>query len=184
MIGKVGSSLSLREFDSLALFAALDDQRLARALSWRGVADAIWEMSSALNAERPTDHPISPATLTGMGTREATSCQHALFMLHWLGRTPESFLAGSTQVRNDTALPPCASNRRLRWSLKQLYVAMDEQRRAEGLTWPQLASILRCTASQLTGLRTARFATNMALAMRITQWLDRPAADFIRAAGW
>ena len=30
----------------------------------------------------------------------------------------------------------------------------------------------------------ARYAIGMGLAMRIVQWLDRPAADFIYAAGW
>ena len=53
------------------------------------------------------------------------------------------------------------------------------------MTWAeQLAHELRCTPSQLTGLRTAKFATSMTLAMRITQWLDRPAADFIYSARW
>ena len=56
--------------------------------------------------------------------------------------------------------------------------------RREALTWPELASVLRCTPNQLTGLRTAKFATGMTLAMRITQWLDRPAADFVYAAKW
>jgi hypothetical protein len=45
-------------------------------------------------------------------------------------------------------------------------------------------AVLDCTPSQLTGLRTARFATNMNLAMAIVQWLDRPAADFVYATGW
>jgi hypothetical protein len=30
-----------------------------------------------------------------MAERRNTSCQHALFMLRWLGRTPESFLPGA-----------------------------------------------------------------------------------------
>jgi hypothetical protein len=30
----------------------------------------------------------------------------------------------------------------------------------------------------------ARFATGMDLAMRIVQWLGRPAADFVYAATW
>jgi hypothetical protein len=34
------------------------------------------------------------------------------------------------------------------------------------------------------GLRTAKFATGMDLAMRIVQWIDRPAADFIYRATW
>jgi hypothetical protein len=52
------------------------------------------------------------------------------------------------------------------------------------LTWRQLADLLGCTPNQLTGLRTARFATGMDLAMRICQWIDRPAADFVYPAKW
>jgi hypothetical protein len=51
-------------------------------------------------------------------------------------------------------------------------------------TWKQLADLLACTPSQLTGLRTARFATDMDLAMRIVQWIGRPAADFVYPARW
>jgi hypothetical protein len=47
-----------------------------------------------------------------------------------------------------------------------------------------LAEELRCTPSQLTGIKRARFAMDMALAMRVTQWIGRPAADFIYAADW
>jgi hypothetical protein len=37
---------------------------------------------------------------------------------------------------------------------------------------------------ELTGLKTARFATGMALAMRISQWVNRPASDFMYPARW
>jgi hypothetical protein len=178
------------EFDTLALFAALDAQREERGLSWPGVARAIWELSSELNARRG-DHPISPATLTGMTKRGDVSCQHALFMLRWLDRPPESFLRGATTVAPGD-LPAAGPDRRLRWNLHTtprrrwpgLYEAMDDQRRSEGLTWPELAQRLGCTPNQLNGLRNARFAMSMTLAMRITQWLERPAAEFIYAAGW
>ena len=178
------------EFDVSALFAALDAQREERGLSWSGVAREIWELSAELNGRR-RDHPISPATLTGMAERGGVSCQHALFMLRWLGRSPESFLRGATTVAPG-ALPAAGPDQRLRWNLHVtprrrwpgLYEAMDERRRSEGLTWPELARRLDCSPNQLSGLRTARFATSMTLAMRITQWLRRPAADFIYAAGW
>jgi hypothetical protein len=75
-------------------------------------------------------------------------------------------------------------DRRLRWSLKLLYASMDEKRRLDGLTWSALAGILGCSPNQLTGLRTAKFATGMDLAMRIVQWLGRPAADFVYPATW
>jgi hypothetical protein len=174
----------IHRFDVSALYAALDDRRAELGLSWKQVADQLWQLSSELN-DRRRDHPISPSTLTGMAANPRTSCQHALFMLRWLDRTPESFLAGIVDGDNPRfALPRAGPDRRLRWSLKLLWAATDEKRRDEGLTWGQLADLLGCTPSQLTGLRTARFATGMDLAMRIVQWLGRPAADFVYLARW
>jgi hypothetical protein len=112
------------------------------------------------------------------------TCQHALFMLRWLGRTPESFLEGAVGGDPRFALPSAGPDRRLRWSLKLLYATMDEKRCQEKLTWPELAVILGCTPNQLTGLRTAKFATGIDLAMRIAQWTGRPAADFVYLAKW
>lgn len=141
-------------------------------------------MSSDLN-DRRKDHPISASTLTNMGKKPRTSCQHALFMLRWLGRTPESFLRGSSGDEDPRyELPEAGADRRLRWSLKLVLGVMDERRRQQGLTWSALATILGCSPGQLTALRTARFATGMDLAMRIVQWLDRPAADFVYPARW
>jgi hypothetical protein len=85
--------------------------------------------------------------------------------------------SGGLPARRRTGPPP-------RWNLKELHAALDARRRERGLTWVQLAGVLRCTPSQLTGLRTARFATGMTIAMRSVQWLERPAADFIYAARW
>lgn len=173
-------------FDAGALYSAMDARRLEHGLSWTKVAVQIWELSAELNALR-SDHPISPSTLSNMATlstRPRTSCQHALFMLRWLGRTPESFLVDPPPDDTRFALPAAGPDRRLRWALKLTYAAMDEQRQAAGLTWTEVADVLGCTPSQLTGLRTARFATNMDLAMRIVQWLGRPAADFVYPATW
>jgi hypothetical protein len=100
---------------SLCLFAALDAQRQERGLSWSGVAREIWELSAELNARR-RDHPIRPSTLTGMAKRGDISCQHALFMLRWLGRSPESFLRGATTVVG-APLPAAGPDQRLRWNL-------------------------------------------------------------------
>ena len=174
----------IRPFDGAALHSALEARRQELGLSWRQVADQIWQLSSELN-DRRHDHPISPSTLTNMATRPRTSCQHALFMLRWLGRNPESFLEGMTDGHDPRyALSTAGPDRRPRWSLKLLWATMDEKRRQEGLTWPQLADLLECSPNQLTGLRTARFATGMDLAMRIVQWIGRPAADFVYPARW
>ena len=83
----------IRRFDGSALYVALHVCRLELGLSWRQVADQLWQLSAELN-DRRRDHPISPSTLSNMADRPRTSCQHALFMLRWLDRTPESFLAG------------------------------------------------------------------------------------------
>jgi len=174
---------SLKPFDVGALYAALDDKRTAAGLSWSKVAHELWALSSALN-DRRGDHPISPATLTNMARSPRTSCQHALFMLRWLERTPESFLAGASGDDERFALPAAGPDRRLRWALQPLYASMDEKRRREQLTWPALAAVLGCSPHQLTGLRTAKYATGMDLAMKIVQWLGRPATDFVYPASW
>jgi hypothetical protein len=134
------------DFDIAALFDALDAQRRNRALSWQGVARELWDRSAALNAQRD-DHPISASTLTGMAKRRDTTCQHALFMLRCLGRTPESFMLGSTADAKRTALPFVGPDQRLRWDLQKLYDALDSQRRERSVTWPQLAHELLCTNS-------------------------------------
>ena len=174
---------AIGSFDAGALYAALDDKRTELGLSWNKVAAQLWELSSDLNSRR-NDHPISPSTLTNMAKNPRTSCQHALFMLRWLGRTPESFLPGGHDNDERFTLPATGPDRRLRWALKLLYASMDEKRREGGLTWPALAAILGCSPNQLTGLRTAKYATGMDLAMRIVQWLGRPAADFVYPATW
>jgi hypothetical protein len=177
----------IREFDGKALYVALDDKRQAEGLSWPAAAAAIWNMGSVLNAAREqrglANHPISPSTLQSLGKRGNTSCQHALFFLRWLDRTPESFLAGAA-ADSGVPLPACGPDRRPRWDLNALHAGLAEARRSRGATWAQTALELRCQPGQLTGLKTARFATGMALAMRITHWVGRPAADFIYLARW
>jgi hypothetical protein len=55
---------------------------------------------------------------------------------------------------------------------------------ALGSRWAQAALVLRCQPGQLTGLKSARFATSMVLAMRAARWVGRPAADFVYPARW
>ncbi len=138
------------DFSVADLFDALDAQRRERKLSWQGVAKGLWEQSATLNAQR-NDHPISASTLTGMAKRGDATCQHALFILRWLDRTPESCVPGLQADAKRTALPVAGPDRRPRWDIQKLYDALDWQCHERGLTWPQLARELRCTPSQLTG---------------------------------
>lgn len=171
------------DFDAVALYNSMEGQRIQRGLSWRQVANEIWDQSAVLNRQRES-HPISASTLMGIARRGDCSCQHALFILRWLGRSPESFVSGSSALGNNTGLPEPGPEWRLRWDLAALYDALNARRREQGLTWVELADQLGCSEHQLTGIRTARFAIGMKLAMRIVRWLERPAAAFIYAAKW
>jgi hypothetical protein len=173
----------MNDFDILAMYRAMDAQREERGLSWTGVARALWAQSAALNQQRG-DHPISASTLTGIAKRGDTTCQHALFILRWLGRTPESFLPAPPSHDGNTALPVAGEDRRLRWDLDAVYDALDQRRRESALTWKDAAQEIGCTSHQLTGLKTARYAIGMKLMMRIVVWIGCPAATFIQSTRW
>jgi hypothetical protein len=103
-------------------------------------------------------------------------------MLRWLDRAPEDFIAEPQPETVGFPLPRADAEHRLRWKLGQLYATLDGARLQREATWRQTAAHLRCTPSQLTGLRAAKFATGMRLAMRICQSLRRPAAQFVYVA--
>lgn len=171
------------EFDVARLVCDLDARRAAHALSWRGVADEMWARSEVLNRRR-NDHPISPSTIVGLSRRGDTSCQHALVMLRWLEACPEEYLPGWAGDLAAAALPAAGPDRRLRWDLGALAGSLEVLKRERAITWSEAARTLRCTTSQLTGIRTARFAIGMRLAMRIVQLLGEPAATFVTVAAW
>jgi|SRR5579872_764315 len=172
---------SAHAFDHQAFFDAVDKRRREQQLSWPALATVIWEQSRVLN-ERRKDHPISAATIRKMAGE--LSCQHALFVLRWLGVPPEAFIAEPQPGTAGVPLPLADEAHRLRWNLGKLYEALNAGRTAQGATWQQAADRLHCTPHQLTGLRTVKFAIGMRLAMRISQALHRPAADFIYVAEW
>jgi hypothetical protein len=178
------TDVAIHRFDSSALYSALDARRLDLGLSRKQVAEALWQLFFEL--KRPTSRsPDQPFDAHQDGDQAPHHLSARLVHAAMVGSHSQSFLVGA--VDGDDlrfALPRAGPDRRLRWSLKLLWTTMDERRRQEGLNWRQLAEVLDCTSSQLTGLRTARFATGMDLAMPITQWIGRPAADFVNAARW
>jgi hypothetical protein len=171
---------SLATFDFAAFFAAVDHARRSRGMGWYDLADELWNQSARLNAERH-DHPLCGGAVSRLGARGETSCQYALYLLRWLGQAPEEFLTRHALDVGDVRLPDPSNDSRLRWDLAQLYAALTRERQRQGLTWGRLAEQIGCTPSRLTNLRTARMA-DMALVMRVTQWLRRPAAEFIHPA--
>jgi len=148
-------------------------------MTWR---DLLWQQSAELNARRG-DHPLCGGAVQRLATNTSTSCQYALFMLRWLNRPPEDFLAGPVVDVGDARLPRAGADRRLRWDLPGLHAALNSRRQEDRLTWAELAQALQCTPSRLTNLRTARRA-EMTLAMRVTQYVRQPAAAFIEPAAW
>jgi hypothetical protein len=173
------------DFDAVALYEALDARRRARGLSWTQVTNEIRAQSAGVQARQgAAAHPLSPATLTGMRKRKAIGCQHALGMLLWLGRPPESFVPGSTAPPARTRLPSPGPDRRLRWDIPMLAAELDAERRRRAMTWPAVAREIGCSTSQVSSLQRIRYGIDMRNAMRIVAWLGRPAAHFTYAANW
>ncbi|WP_271177210.1 hypothetical protein [Leifsonia poae] len=169
-------------FNGDALVAALDARRSELGLGWPDLAQELTDQSSRLRAAL-NDHAVCSGALVRTVKRGSMSCQYALMLLQWLDRAPEEFLIGDRRELDDTRLPTIGTDVRLRWDLPQLYAAVNDQRRRHELTWTALAAQFGCTPSRLTNLRTARLA-DMDLTMRLTQWLGRPAADFVHPATW
>jgi hypothetical protein len=173
-----------REFDVVALWEAMDAQRKRRGLSWQGVVNEISALSSILVAKLgSSNHPMSASTVKNMVKRGSVTCQHALGMLRWLGQPPECFVPHHTDLPT-APLPKAGPDRRLRWDIWAMAELLDAERRSREMTWNQLAQELGSSANQLSGLRRLRYGISIQLAMRITRWLRRPAADFIVAAEW
>jgi hypothetical protein len=164
------------DFDVDALYAALDERRRARGLSWQGVAREV---------SRPFDttpsRPIAASTLTGMRTRRAIEGDGVPQQLRWLNRTPESFVPGGAgAAAADCALPHVAPNKILRFDTRAIYAALDAQRRDRGLTWKQVAiDIGGFQPAALTRLANGG-RTGFPDVMRIARWLGRPVASLTR----
>ncbi len=167
-----------------ALCVSLDAARAARGLSW---VELVGEINAPFKFVPSL--PISPSTIRGMGGKASVTSAVVLQVLRWLGRSPESFLAGRSAPEvgrgaSAEALPDVGSERILRFDTKGIHAALDEARRARGLTWKLVASELPgFKADMLTNLATGP-AIGFPRVMRITQWLDRPAAEFMRGYDW
>lgn len=181
MTQQAGTRQMTQGFDMDAFCDAIDAARRARGLDWYAFARELWQQSSTLN-EVLQDHPLCGGAVSRMWSRGAASCQYALYMLRWLQRPPEDFLDGPGTQLGPTALPQATSGQRLRFDLPMLHGVMDAQRRSRGLAWKELGEVLGCSPARLTNLRRAREA-DLALTLRVTQWLGLPAAHFVRAMG-
>lgn len=105
----VPDTTSHAEFDVLLLWQAMDAKRKASGFTER-------EMIEDLNRVNNQRVPMALDTVKNMVRRRDTTCQHALHMLRWLDRTPESFLSNAKAQ----AVLPFGSKKRLYWSMAAL----------------------------------------------------------------
>lgn len=164
----------LHRFDMRAFHAALDAARLAKGLSWA-------ELAAQTNRpfEGTTSIPIHPATLRNMLAKRSVTSAVVLQALAWLGRTPESFLTSPPSFP-EAPLPDSGPSHVLRFDTRALHAALNAQRRTRGLSLAQVAAELPgFTTSMLSNLATGPLI-GFPRVMLLTQWVGRPAADFVR----
>lgn len=166
----------LRKFDMGALQAALDAERQARNLSWT-------ELTEEINVPfRGTPSiPISVSTLRSMHAKRSVTSGVVLQVLRWLGRTPESFLNGGESADGAADLfSPGMRVGILRFDTRALHAALNAERVKRGMSWKQVAGELPgFTENMLTNLASGPLI-GFPRVMTLTQWLDRPAAAFVR----
>jgi uncharacterized protein YfiM (DUF2279 family) len=166
------------DFSLRALYDALDEQRGARGLSWKQLADEV-------NRRRTSLRPIAVSTITGLEHKPSGEGDGILQMLLWLRRTPESFVRGARDPKSSCFCEPQLTDGQiLRWDTQALFEGLDARRRERSLTWADVArDIGGFTPSMLTNLaRGGRIG--FPRVMRLVRWLGEPAASYTRVAAW
>ena len=166
----------LRNFDMQELAAALDAARRARSLSWVALAVEINRPFAGTHSI-----PISLNTVRGLRNKHSVTSAVILQILRWLRRTPESFLSGNIGVLQPSEkLPDPGPSRILRFDTSAMYAALNTERIKRNMTWREVATELPgFSESMLINLKTGPLI-GFPRVMFITQWLNSPAARFVR----
>jgi hypothetical protein len=160
------------DFDIEALYAALDNQRRARGLTWVQTARAISDQFCESAAR-----PISASTITGMRKRSVLEGDGVLQMLRWLDRSPESFVPGR---EDGEALPSVPKNRILRFDATVVFAKLETRRDERGMTWTAVAAEIRGVgAESLTKLANGG-RVSFPHIVRIASWLGCSIARLTR----
>jgi hypothetical protein len=164
----------MADFDLKALYAAMDDQRRSRALSWAAVAREI-------NHFITDGHPVASSTITGVKTKVLAEGDGILQMLLWLGRTPESFVPGFPDAdARRFQLPGQAEGQILRWDAAALHSALNAKRQAAEMTWKDVANAVGGISSGMLTHLAKGGRVGVPGVMRMTAWLGQPATTFTR----
>jgi len=170
------------DFDIAALHSAIDQRRRERQMSWTAVAREV-----SRSGERGDVHPVSPSTISGLkNKRWGVEGDGLLQMLLWLGRSPETFVAGHPGADHpDAQLPHVNGGRILRFDVPLIYAKLDTARLSRGLTWTEVAGEVGglCSPEQLRAMRTQQ-RTSFPHVMRLARWLRCPAVALTRLARW
>jgi hypothetical protein len=150
------------------LYKALDAQREARGLTWTAAVREIGGRGAG---------SIAVSTVKGLRTRTLAEADGVLQMLRWLDRAPESF--ATTAVIGAT-LPIVQGHGVLRVDTRALHAALSAKRVKRGLTWVQIAREIG--GWQVGGLIRLSKGGRTAFppVLRVTAWLGRPLAAFVR----
>jgi transcriptional regulator with XRE-family HTH domain len=164
----------LAEFDIAAFHEALDAARQQRGLTWTALAREL----NASFAHRRDIPPISAGTLSGMAKRSGLNGNIVMTALRWLGRSPESFVSGQAGAAAEVPIPDAGPGHLLRWDGPALYAAVDARRQELGLSWAELAERIGAVPAQLKWLA-RNYGAGFPWVMRVTTWLEQPAAEFM-----
>lgn len=166
------------DFDLKALYAALDEQRRSRTMSWAAVMRAI----NRFNLE---GHPVATSTITGLKQKAVGEGDGILQMLLWLRRTPESFVPGFPDADAECfRLPEPGREQILRWDTKALHAALNTQRQASGMSWAAVAQAMGGVSPVMLTHLAQGGRTGFPIVMRLVSWLGQPAATFTRVSDW
>ena len=171
------------DFSLRALYNALDEQRIARGLSWAEATRQMNGLADPSNRHAASKgHALSASTVRATRIRTMAEGDGVLQMLRWLNRSPESFLPNCDLANATPAqLPDVPPGGVLRFDTKQLYSAINARRQEQNMTWRDAACQIGVAAASLQHLsRGGR--TSFPQVMRILHWLGRRAAEFTRIA--
>ena len=154
------------DFDVIALWEAVDEQRVGLGHSWTKVAKTLAWMSKS--------------TMDRMRERGSATCNHVLPMIQWVGRTPESFTVDPDgAVHAPLPDPGPGGGWRWWWAHHDLAAAVDAQRAARDLSWEEAAGEMGVPVGAVKDMTKLRYGPPIGTAMIAARWLQRPAASFL-----
>lgn len=148
-------------FDLPGLYAALDAERRARALSWQQLAGQLG---------------VAGSTILRTARGGAMEADGVLAMVRWLGATAEAFVRPA-RVTPAAGVPPG------RCDPAAVHRLLDERRRRGGLTWRQVAAAVGDGVAPRMLTRLAGGGRmSIQLLVAVAAWLDCPIDRLTRGA--